>query len=197
MKNPFDTGYYCSDELRDFGFAHVGENVRVARNCTIMGLENISLGDNSRIDANCTIIALGGPLTLGRYAHVHTSVVLGARGGITLGDFVGISHGCNLVSASDDLSGDWMTNSTLPPGCTNPKVAPIYIGDYTAMGVLCTVLPGVNIGTGCAVYAYSLVKSDLPEWTIAVGLPAKVIRQRSRRLLDKLPDHSSVLSAAA
>lgn len=197
MKNPFDTGYYCSDELRDFGFAHVGENVRVARNCTIMGLENISLGDNSRIDANCTIIALGGWLTVGRYVHVHTSVVLGARGGITLGDYVGISHGCNILSASDDFTGRWMTNSTLPPGCTNPKVEPIVFEEFSGCGALCTVLPGVTLGQGAAVCAHSLVSHDLPEWVMAQGVPAGVRCRRSRRMLDKVPDHHSVLSAAA
>lgn len=183
MQNPFDTGYYCTDELRDFGFAHVGENVRVARNCTIMGLHNISLGDNCRIDANCTIIAVEGHLTIGRYAHVHTSVVLGARGGITLGDYVGISHGCNILSASDDFTGNWMTNGTLPKGFTRPKIAPIVFEELSGCGAVCTVLPGVTVSRGTAVAAHSLVTKDLPEWVIARGVPAKAICRRSQRML--------------
>lgn len=181
--NPFDTGYYCSEELQEFGFAYVGDNVQVARNCTIMGLHNISLGDNCRIDANCTIIAISGPLSIGCYSHVHTSVVIGARGGVTLGNFCTVSHGCNILSASDDFSGHWMTNSVVPTEFTNPTVAPILIGAHAAFGVLCTVLPGVTVGEGTSIGAYSLVTRNLPEWTIAIGVPAKVIRARSRALL--------------
>jgi hypothetical protein len=47
MRNPFDPGYYESDELRGFGFKAVGEGVKVARNCTIIGPENIELDDHA------------------------------------------------------------------------------------------------------------------------------------------------------
>lgn len=61
MKNPFDPGYYGSEELRRIGFKSVGENVRIARNCTIVGLKNVAIGDNVRIDGFCTIVASDGP----------------------------------------------------------------------------------------------------------------------------------------
>lgn len=57
--NRFNPGYFTEDELRDFGIASVGVNVRVARNCTIIGLANISIGDNVRIDGYSTITASG------------------------------------------------------------------------------------------------------------------------------------------
>ena len=40
------------------------------------------------------------------------------------------------------------------------------------------VLPGVTIGEGCVVGAGSVVAKDLPDFAIAVGNPAKVIRDR-------------------
>lgn len=37
-------------------------------------------------------------------------------------------------------------------------------------------MPGVTVGEGAIVGAYSLVTKDIPAWTIAVGRPAKVVK---------------------
>ncbi len=69
--NPFLTGYYNQNELRSFGFKAVGNNVKIAKNCTILGLHNITIGDNVIIDAFCSIIATGsGELKLGSFIHI-------------------------------------------------------------------------------------------------------------------------------
>ena len=71
MTNPFQPGYYDEKELAAFGFKSVGSNVRVARNCTIVGLENISIGSNVRIDGYTAIVAAGtGWVSLGSYIHI-------------------------------------------------------------------------------------------------------------------------------
>ena len=57
--NPFDTGFYREDELRQFGFKRIGINVQIAKTCTVVGLENIAIGDNVRIDGYCTLVAAG------------------------------------------------------------------------------------------------------------------------------------------
>ncbi|CCI84871.1 sugar O-acetyltransferase [Lactobacillus pasteurii DSM 23907 = CRBIP 24.76] len=55
--------------------------------------------------------------------------------------------------------------------------APITIGDdcWLASGV--TVCPGVTIGKGCVIGAGSVVTKDIPDNSLAVGVPAKVVRQ--------------------
>jgi maltose O-acetyltransferase len=42
------------------------------------------------------------------------------------------------------------------------------------------VLPGVTIGEGCVVGAGSVVATDLPDFTVSVGNPARVVRERAR-----------------
>jgi galactoside O-acetyltransferase len=193
--NPFDPGYYGSEELRSFGFKSVGGNVLVARNCTIIGIENIELSDHCRIDGYCTIIAAGGWLRIGRYVHVHTSVVIGARGGVELGDYCGVSHGSQILSASDDFTGRWMTNSTLPEGCTKPTIAPIRIGRHVPIGTCCTILPGVTIGEGAALCSHSLVTRDVPEWVMVAGAPAEMRSRRNRRVLALAPQEMRIQAA--
>lgn len=52
----------------------------------------------------------------------------------------------------------------------------VVIGDNVWLGESVTVLPGVNIGYGSIISAHSVVTKDIPPCTIAVGVPAKVIK---------------------
>lgn len=183
MHNPFDQGYFKSDELRAFGFARVGEGSAIARTCTIVGLENITLGDFVRIDGYTTIVASRGTLSIGSHVHICSGCVLGARGGIELADFSSLSHGVRLLSAIDDFSGRRMTNSTLPEELLAVQAAPIRVGRYVPIGSGCIVLPGSTIGEGAAVAAMSVVNRPLSEWTIHGGNPARELGPRSRDLL--------------
>lgn len=183
MENPFDAGYYCSEELRRFGFKQVGDGVKVAKNCTIVGLENISIGDNSRIDGLCTIIAVGGGLVIGRYVHIHTSNVIGCAGGVEFEDFSATSHACHVLSGSDDFGGEYMAGSVAPAFCRKPTIAPVRLGRHVVVGTHCTILPGVTLAEGVAVCSHSLIVRDLPEWSVCSGIPARFAKARSRRIL--------------
>lgn len=55
---------------------------------------------------------------------------------------------------------------------------PICIEDYAFLGVHSVVLPGVHIGKGAVIGAGSVVLSDIPPFSIAVGAPARVIKER-------------------
>jgi acetyltransferase-like isoleucine patch superfamily enzyme len=50
---------------------------------------------------------------------------------------------------------------------------------HAVLGSNCVVLPGVVIGESSAIGAFSMVKTDIPPFTIAVGVPARVIRERA------------------
>jgi galactoside O-acetyltransferase len=182
--NPFDPGYYSSLELRSFGFARVGENCMVARNCTVIGLANITLGDHVRIDGFTSLIAPKGRIKIGSYVHVAGGCMLGARGGIELGDFSSLSQGVRIFTAIDDFSGNHLSNATVPEDLTGVQAAPVSIGRYVPIGSGSIVLPGAVVGEGAAVAAMSLVAQSLQEWTIYAGNPAKPTGKRSRKLLD-------------
>ena len=53
---------------------------------------------------------------------------------------------------------------------------PIKIGKNCWLGGSVVVLPGVTIGDGCVIGAGAVVTKDIPENSLAVGNPAKVIR---------------------
>jgi len=55
---------------------------------------------------------------------------------------------------------------------------PVTIGKWVWVGMGVMIMPGVTIGDGAIVGAGSVVTKDIPPWTVAVGNPCKVIKQR-------------------
>ena len=178
-RNPFDRGYYGSDELRGMGFRAVGEDVHVSRNCTIAGLGNIALGSHIRIDDYVVIAAEGGALAMGDHIHVGAGSYLGAGGSITLADFSNLSQGVRIYSKSDDFSGNHMTNPTVPAELLGVKTAPVRLGRHCIVGSGSVILPGCELPEGVAVGALSLVTRSLEPWTIYAGVPVRALRARS------------------
>lgn len=182
--NPFDQGYFQDNELKDLGFKDVGENVKIAKNCTILGLENISLGNNIRIDANVVIAAFPGFFKVGDYIHIGAGCYLGCSGGITMSDFSGLSQGVKIYSGTDDYSGKYLTNPTVPHEFVNVKVAPVNLGRHVIVGSGSVILPGVSIGDGSSVGALSLVSKSLEGWGVYFGSPVKKLKSRSKHILE-------------
>lgn len=181
--NPFDPGYFETPELRAMGFAGVGEDIRVARNCTLIGLANITLGNHVRIDGPTVIAAHSGYLRLGDYIHIGGFCYLACGGGIELADFSGLSQGVKIYSVSDDYSGAALTNPTVPKEYLKVASAPVRLGRHVIVGSGSVMLPGADIGAGCSVGALSLVTKPLPEWGVYAGCPARRIGERSKDLL--------------
>ena len=183
--NPFDPGYFDTAELRKLDFDYVGENVQIAKNCTIIGLKNIAIGDNVRIDGGATLACAKGYLKIGSYIHISSSCYLGCSGGIELNDFSGLSQGVRVYSSSDDYSGASLTNPTIPEKFLNTKIKKVVIGRHVIIGSGSVILPGVTIGEGSSVGALSLVNKSLENWGIYLGVPAKKIKSRKDSLIDQ------------
>jgi len=176
------TSFLPKSTLRDIGFRHLGKNVSISRNSAIYDPGLISLGDNVRIDDFCI---LSGDITIGSYVHISAYSALFGRAGITVGDFVSISSRVNIYSVSDDFSGKYMTNPTLPERLTHVTAGPVTLQKHVIIGAGSIVLPGVTIHEGAAVGALSLVKKSLDPWKIYAGIPCKSIKNRKKDLLDR------------
>jgi acetyltransferase-like isoleucine patch superfamily enzyme len=179
MLNPFDPGYFGSEELRSFGFARVGREVQIARNCTIIGLRNIAIGDYVRIDA-CTTLIGTGPMTFGNRIHIGGHCHFVAVEPLEFGDFAGTSQGVRIYTASDDYSGRALMGPMVPPEYRCPTCRPISLGRYAVIGANSVLLPGAQMAEGSALGAQSLTAKAMEPWSVYFGAPAKRIKSRSR-----------------
>ena len=68
---------------------------------------------------------------------------------------------------------------TRPIGKQAQVEEPVRIGAGSWLGANCVVLPGVTIGKQCVIGAGAVVTSDVADYSVAVGSPAKVIRTNS------------------
>lgn len=185
MTRLFGPTHYTEEDLAGEGFRTLGRNVRIARNCTIIGAENIAIGDNVRIDGYCTLVAAGlGRIDLGSYIHIGGYCVLLAGEGISMADFSCLSWGVQVFTRSDDFSGRHLTNPTVPAQYTGVQGGAVRLERHALVGASSVILPAVTLGEGAAVGALSLVSKSLDEWGIFAGIPAKRIKERSRQLLD-------------
>ena len=179
----FTSRYYTEKELESAGFRSLGRNIMIHDTINIYGVENIEIGDNVRIDAFVSIIATGF-VKIRSYVHIGAYCLLSGGEGIIMEDFSGLSHGVKVYSRSDDYSGRYLTNPTVPKKYAHIQGGTVTLKKHVIVGAGSVILPGVTIGEGSAVGALSLVTKSLPDWGIYFGLPAKRIKTRSRDLLD-------------
>lgn len=168
----FDPGYYTEDDLQEAGFKSIGNNVSIAKNCTIVGLENIEIADNVRIDGYCQIIAAdGGYIRIGSYCHIGGWSFLSGGGRIVLGDHCGLSQGARIYTRNDDYSGHYLAGPTVPKAYTGVTQGKVVLEHHVIIGSGSIILPNVVIAEGSCVGAASLVKKSLKGWGIYAGCP--------------------------
>jgi len=179
------SSFYNQDELVSLGLKEYGENVLISRKCSLYSIDKISIGSNVRIDDFCL---LSGNIVIGNYIHISAySSLIAGQYGIVLEDFSTISSRCSIFAESDDYSGQSPTNPTLPDCCRTTYGGKVLLKSHAIIGSGCTVLPNVTIGEGAAIGAMSLVNKDIPQWGIYAGVPCRLIRERSKNLLQRLP----------
>lgn len=172
------------DEIKKIGFLSVGENVLISDKASFYGASRISIGNNVRIDDFCVLSAGRGGIEVGSYVHIAVYSLLIGNNKIALSDFSGLSSRVSVYSSSDDYSGKYLTNPTIPSEFTNVTHADVYIGKHVIIGSGSVVLPGVRLNQGVAVGALSLITKDCEEFGIYAGNPAKKIKNRKRDLLE-------------
>lgn len=183
MQNPFNKGYLESEELRNLGFKKIGNNVLISTQCTIVGLENISIGDNCRIDDYCSLLAAGGKINLGKNIHIGSYSYINGGSEVNINDFANLSQGVRIYSKSDNYDGSTLTNPTISEALTRPIKKAVCIERHCILGSGAIVLPGSILNEGAAVGALSLVTGELNSWSIYAGIPAKFIKARLKNLL--------------
>ncbi len=135
-----------------------------------------------------------GRLEVGRWVHIGDGNSIRCHeGSLRIGDKVVFGKD-NTVNCYLDveigaatLVADWVyvcdfdhvvADITLPIKDQGIVKTPVRIGPDCWLGVKTTVLRGTRIGRGCVLGAHAVARGDIPDYAIAVGTPARVVRDR-------------------
>lgn len=151
-------------------YIHVGRGTVIEKGACITAYDSYNTYDGQQTFKPC--------IKIGDNCHIGVDVHITAIDGIEIGDE--LLTGSNVL-ITDNAHGlfDWSV-MTVPP-VERPLVSKgkVRIGSHVWIGNNVCVLPGVTIGDGAVIGANSIVTHDVPTGAMAVGMPAKVIKQVS------------------
>jgi len=151
------------------------------RPTTIFNEQFISIGDDTLIGPG---VALSAGMVPGQECLSKVVVSIGDR--CLIGRGSGIVGHFSIVIGNDVWTGHhvYITDQnhgyedvTRPISQQSQPERPVVIGDGSWLGHGAVVLPGVTIGKHVVIGANSVVTKDIPDFSVAVGSPAKVIRR--------------------
>jgi acetyltransferase-like isoleucine patch superfamily enzyme len=113
------------------------------------GVGDVVIGNKTIIGIGCTLI---GPIIIGDDVMLAQNIVVSA-----------LNHGYQDVS--------------IPPSMQKVVCKPIEISNNVWIGANCVITAGIKIGRHSVIGAGSVVTKDIPDYSVAVGNPAKVVKQ--------------------
>ncbi|RJQ25499.1 acyltransferase [Candidatus Parcubacteria bacterium] len=112
-------------------------------------------------------------VAIGKCSSLNQGVIVDGTGGVTIGEGVRIAAYCTLNTADHDFADS--QKKIVDQGFV---VAPIIIEDDVWIGTGTSINKGVTIGKGAVIGSGSVVTKNIPPYSVAVGVPCKVIRSR-------------------
>ncbi len=190
------TGLYLRQKFYPRLFARCGRRVLFGRFVDFRFPRRICIGDHAVIHDNVFLDA-GRARTSAPVITIADHVFVGAgtglhagSGGISIGSGSSLGSFCAIIggAAMVEIGADVLLAAycRVGPAAEEEGVSeeqagsrgPTVIGPGGWLGVRSHVLPGARIGEGSVVGAHARVCADLPDYVVAVGRPARVIRHR-------------------
>lgn len=178
----------------------VGENCFIEKNVHFLVPQKIFLGNRVFIGENSYLSVTGtqGRIEIKDDVQIFQGCVLRkkkGKGKIVINEFVGLGMNVYLAGGGDIeigkysvfgndakvfSSGHIFKDPSIPIREQGLKHKKVKIGEDVMLGASATVLEGVTIGDGAVIGTGAVVTKDIPSYSIAVGVPAKVIGKREK-----------------
>ena len=165
---------YGSGEFRPEQFARLGQGAVIEPGVLVFHPESIEIGDHVYVGHQTILNGYhSGRLVIGDGTWIGAQCLFHAAGGITIGRDVGIGHGVRILTSTHRLDA-----ADLPILHAPVDFAPVTIEDDGDIGVGAILVPGARVGRGAQIGAGAVVTGAIPDYAIAAGVPARVLRRR-------------------
>jgi acetyltransferase-like isoleucine patch superfamily enzyme len=147
-------GYFIHDHVAPISKMNIKGNPRIHPSASLRCGENIYLGHNSHINQYCCV-----------WASENSKIILG--------DDLLMGPGVKIFSSNH------MIKNISTPMNVQPFIEEdIIIGNDVWIGSNTVITAGSRIGKGAVIAAGSVITNDIPDYVLAGGIPAKVIKDR-------------------
>jgi acetyltransferase-like isoleucine patch superfamily enzyme len=172
--------YYRNQLIRPWRvhrFHHFGAHSVIDRPIGIYGAHHIYVGKDVGIGPGCTIAAEraawskpGPVLTIGDRVIIRCSTHISASESIIIEDHVCFGAWITVIDSNHIFNTE---TGNIQDG--RVSTSPVRIGAGTWIADRVSILPGADIGKGCFIGSNSVVNKPIPDFSIAIGFPARVV----------------------
>lgn len=126
---------------------------------------SIAIGKRLKARGQDNILVESGNMRIGDYCFFNYNVSITCIEKIEIGSHVQIANNVVIVDHNHNY------------GTRGFSCNPVYIADNVWIGANSVILPGVSIGKGAVIAAGSVINKDVPEYSLAAGVPGKIIKK--------------------
>ena len=177
-------------------FAEIGTNVTIYPQVIFVNEKSFHLKSNI-ILSEFSWLHGGIKTFIGNFIHIASYCSIEGGGVCILEDFAGLSAGVRLITGSELVKGEGLTNPTIPKEYRAVYRSFVHLERHAFIASDVVIHPGVTIGEGAVIGSNSVVTKDVEPWTINVGTPLREIKKRDKKkmldLQDKLYDKLEVI----
>lgn len=175
-------------ELRSCSQIKIGYGVTLGRGVLIDALshegvilgDHVNIGDYSRLEASGSISNIGVGICVGNNSSIGPFSFIGGASKVTIGKEVIMGQWVSFHPENHNFD-----RLDIPIRLQGVSRKGIVVEDDCWIGAKVTFLDGAHVGHGSVIAAGALVRGYIPPFSVAAGVPARVIRSRKAPQLDK------------
>ena len=150
-----------------------GKNVYIGKHCALKGKSNIVLDDGVTVRPYAQIWSGGGTVRIGRGSEIGERCWISIANSLEIGEKVLLSPNVYITDCDHEYRN--IDVPVIEQGIVQKGQA-VSIGDGSYIGINTVIVGNVKIGKHCVIGANSVVTKDVPDYSVAVGIPARVIK---------------------
>lgn len=159
-------------QVKRFGVT-AGQGVYIGKNCSLKGKEHITLEDAVVVRPYAQIWS-GGTVRIGQGSEIGERCRISIANSLNIGEKVLLSPNIYITDCDHEYRN--LKIPVIDQGVVQ-KGQTVTIGDSSYIGINAVIVGNVKIGKHCVIGANSVVTKNVPDYCVAVGSSAKVIKK--------------------